>query len=665
MAYQIPVKYFNSFWLKKVVGDDNYDVQTELANEGLPWNYESNVTTSVEGGGIGEGTNPSPAPYVIPTWPGLPWGNLLQTENPDDPNEYKSYPAFPWGGQDWASWSNGLPPGPTPGGSLLNSTPSKEDGQERNWAIEEARIRGGFNNTIVDLGVKAYLVEDIDTAQHRFNTLIYSGIYNSVTGVNDTNVFSTATKIDKNVDPAYGSIQKLYAYNTNLTVFQENKVSYILIDKDALYTGDGGQQVTSTPLVLGQVVPYAGEFGISTYPESWAQYGFRQYFADPNRGAILRLSADGITEISNYGMTDYFRDSLEVISNEVFPYTIVLNVFNDGVSCINGNCIVNSLEVVINSGRGCDCDQIELGSLLSINGLTIPSVYVSKVSTTSSGDCLVVFSRPFKPNMYGLTDYPTQVSLVSYAKDTIKGGFDTWTKQYVLSIQNLEPSACGVINRDTTVQQELWSGETFSTLSFDESINGWVSFYSYRPTIMGSVQNNFFSIKDKDIYKHYVDTSNNYETFYNKRTPASIEFILNSQPSAMKNFQTMSYEGSSGWEALYFVSDLTEQLYNPFSGQYIAGRDITNPVLSLQEGEYVDPNSGYTNYAGFYLKENQYVTNLINNSSPIPNEILSGQDMSGIKGHTATVRLSTDNITDVGGMKELFTFGSKYVISSI
>ena len=89
MAYQIPVKYFNSFWLKKVVGDDNYDVQAELANEGLPWNYESNVTTSVDGGGIGEGSNTSPAPYVIPTWPGLPWGNVLQTENQDDPNEYR------------------------------------------------------------------------------------------------------------------------------------------------------------------------------------------------------------------------------------------------------------------------------------------------------------------------------------------------------------------------------------------------------------------------------------------------------------------------------------------------------------------------------------------------------------------------------------------------
>ena len=30
----------------------------------------------------------------------------------------------------------------------------------KNWAVEEARIRGGYNNTSVELGVKAYLVEE-------------------------------------------------------------------------------------------------------------------------------------------------------------------------------------------------------------------------------------------------------------------------------------------------------------------------------------------------------------------------------------------------------------------------------------------------------------------------------------------------------------------------
>ena len=41
-----------------------------------------------------------------------------------------------------------------------------------------------------------------------------------------------------------------------------------------------------------------------------------------------------------------------------------------------------------------------------------------------------------------------------------------------------------------------------------------------------------------------------------------------------------------------------------------------------------------------------------------------GADMTGIKGYFATVTISTDNVTDVGGMKELFAASSNYVESS-
>ncbi|MDH3876662.1 MAG: hypothetical protein OET18_02365, partial [Desulfobacterales bacterium] len=96
---------------------------------------------------------------------------------------------------------------------------------DNNWAIEESRIRGGYNNTSVQLGVKAYLVEDNPNASILTNSMIYSGIFNSRTGVNDTNVFSIGEDITKSVNPANGSIQKLYAENTNLTIFQEAKIS--------------------------------------------------------------------------------------------------------------------------------------------------------------------------------------------------------------------------------------------------------------------------------------------------------------------------------------------------------------------------------------------------------------------------------------------------------
>ena len=51
-------------------------------------------------------------------------------------------------------------------------------------------------------------------------------------------------------------------------------------------------------------------------------FGFQKYFADKDRSAIMRLSRDGLTEISQYGMVDYFRDELAEIDNSFqFYYT--------------------------------------------------------------------------------------------------------------------------------------------------------------------------------------------------------------------------------------------------------------------------------------------------------------------------------------------------------
>jgi hypothetical protein len=191
--------------------------------------------------------------------------------------------------------------------------------QDVNWAIEESRIRGGYNNTSTSFGAKAYLVEDEPNGSVRGNAMIYSGIYNSRTGINQTNQFSVGKEITKAIDPANGSIQKLYAEDSNLIILSENKASRALIDKDAIYTAEGGGvSVSNLKTVIGQIVPYAGNFGIGTNPESFATYGYRKYFVDKNRGAVLRLSMDGITEISNYGMIDWFRDNLSSVDSSSF-----------------------------------------------------------------------------------------------------------------------------------------------------------------------------------------------------------------------------------------------------------------------------------------------------------------------------------------------------------
>ena len=118
--------------------------------------------------------------------------------------------------------------------SFFNSFYIKSSDANDNWHIEESRIKGDFNAVQVDIGVRAYIIDEDFTEERRKNALIYSGVFNSRTGINNTNQFSPAEAITKSVNSANGSIQKLFAEETNLIILQEDKVSRALINKDAM-----------------------------------------------------------------------------------------------------------------------------------------------------------------------------------------------------------------------------------------------------------------------------------------------------------------------------------------------------------------------------------------------------------------------------------------------
>ena len=181
--------------------------------------------------------------------------------------------------------------------------------------VESDRIRDDFNAPTLGKGVRvSSTIEEPYRKERRSTGLIFSGIFNSISGINNTNQFLIAETITKDVDPVYGSIQKLYTRDTDLVTLCEDKSLRVLADKDALYNADGNTNITSSRNVLGQTVPFSGEFGISKNPESFASFGFRSYFTDRARGAVIRLSRDGITVISDKSMSYYFNQQLKDVT---------------------------------------------------------------------------------------------------------------------------------------------------------------------------------------------------------------------------------------------------------------------------------------------------------------------------------------------------------------
>ena len=195
--------------------------------------------------------------------------------------------------------------------------------------VESDRIRDDFNANKMSKGIKASTVLDTPYAEERkTNQVIFSGLYNSISGTNNTNQFIQADDITQSINPVYGSIQLMRHRHGGLDVLCEDKCFKIPTNKDLLFTADGSKQVTVSSKVLGVPNPYTGEFGISQNPESYAQYGYRAYFSDKARGVILRLSADGLEPISRYGMSDYFRDNLAASTNIIGSYDDIKKEYN-------------------------------------------------------------------------------------------------------------------------------------------------------------------------------------------------------------------------------------------------------------------------------------------------------------------------------------------------
>ena len=425
------------------------------------------------------------------------------------------------------------------GGNEDTNTPGE-------YHVEESRIKGEFNGKSVDFGVKAHLVDDEYAQRVRSNALIHSGIFNAKTKINETNQFSIGESITKAVDIQNGSIQKLYAEDTNLIIFQENKVSRALIDKDAIFTQEGQPLTTASKVVIGQVGGFSGKYGISKNPESFAVYGARKYFSDKNRGVILRLSQDGLTPISDAGMRSFFRDNL-----------------------------------------------------------------------------------PKANRVYGM--------------------YDERKNKYVVSMQNADGIAStynpeyGTSSDSTTV-----SKDTYSTLSFDESSSGWVSFYTYKPTFGFSLSNKFYTYNLQNLYQHYSDDVQRcmfYKSAYTD--PSNIEFVFNDQPTTVKNFNTIDYEGTTGWKMASAETDM--HVAYP-----ILDSDTTVSSLSIP--------------VNFVNKENKYYGHIRNNTTTTALNQIVGVDLSGIKGYFNKVKMQywkpSEAIASSVSKGELYAVGSETVYSS-
>jgi hypothetical protein len=179
---------------------------------------------------------------------------------------------------------------------------------------ESYKILDSLTGNYFTLGNRSAGVTTQDYEQiRREASITYSGVYQEQTALNNLNNFNLGLANYKDCEESYGPIEILHSFRDNLLVLQEDKISYIQVNKSLITSADGTSTVTAAPTILGTQIARIEEYGISNNPESFTTYGRDMFFTDAKRSSVIKLSGsvgqgDALQVISSIGMRSWFRD---------------------------------------------------------------------------------------------------------------------------------------------------------------------------------------------------------------------------------------------------------------------------------------------------------------------------------------------------------------------
>ena len=534
--------------------------------------------------------------------------------------------------------------------------------------VESDRIRDDFNAPQIDNGIKVSTTF-LEYGEEKIGSgLIHSGLYNSTSSVNDLNEFNMAEKIIKNLNPSYGSIQALKTRYDALIVFTEDKVLKVLANKDAIFNADGNAQLVATHKVLGNATPYVGDYGISKNPESLASDQFRMYFTDKQRGAVLRLSRDGLTPISNVGMKSYFRERLKLCDTMLGTFDIVNGEYNvtlavspenqvAAITCPDTGCVetpaIEPITVSFNEGgKG----WVSFKSFVPLAGESINGKYL----TANTYKIWEHYSDNADRNAFYNND-PVDSEIEIVFNDSPGSIKSFKTVNYEGSQAKINKSTTETVDGVTyndgeyynLIQKQGWYVDLFSTDLQDGKVpefinkeNKWFNKINGIQTAIGNLDENEFSVQGIGFpLESPTDTQtdgllelNSLSAIITFNDPwiqctasggsGSYNFLW-STPGAGTDFNTagipggdnMSQISTYSWGAGDYQCQVIDILYPAFPDSSVYSEVFTSAALSVSLSSNELSNGWFTIYASITGGVPNYSTSwTANNNYPISNE---------------------------------------------
>tara|TARA_R110002012_G_scaffold122759_2_gene272949 strand:- start:828 stop:12974 length:12147 start_codon:yes stop_codon:yes gene_type:complete len=363
--------------------------------------------------------------------------------------------------------------------SMANVT----DGSEKEVFFPEDYYLNDFHRTNHYSRGRINIINN-NSAQRRLGASVYySETYSSTGSSNGLSSFNLANVPYFDYNKDFGSIQSLQTRDNDLIIFHENKVGRVLVEKDILNTASGEGLVSLSTNIIGNYVNlYKGDYGCGYHPESIVKFANIFYFVDIKRGAVLRLSADGLTVISDNGMRDYFRDlgEMYVIHNADTSESPSGEVFN------------------IVAGYDPKYDEYIV---------SFPNVYAKL------GEGLWEGSRTFWDSSFDKYQNRRREQVYEAKTLAFNERINRWTSFY-------------------DIYPEFYSKVGRQFISFKDG-------RLYRHNMTDRFYQNMYGITEE----YYLTRINrHYNSFYGSQFDSHIQFPFNADPSSVKSFNALSLE---------------------------------------------------------------------------------------------------------------------------
>jgi len=398
-----------------------------------------------------------------------------------------------------------------------------------------------------------------------------------------------------------------------------------------LDTGNGFEEISNTSSAA--VLTSSPGDNLSTY--SWFNYyGFYIFYVDGGNDFQVSIKSLSTTDRTTYTST--------ISSADDWAFNGFEPTFNEqNIVWDNGSIIINSNNAVTPTLANIafpfvSAFQFILGRLnngelyrlrfdyeeLSDNQAPLIIYYYNSSNqgfeiqvpsgSGSYDEVLVIGSststNPYQANVKNIVIIPSDNTSVSHYR------IDNILLQRSFTFQNTEPI----------------------TVSFSEDVKGWVSFKSFIPEQALSLSKKYFSVKDGALYQHNVLASENvYNNFYGVQYDSSVTAVLNAEPSTIKSFKTLNYEGTqakvdqdvhgthyhitdkSGWYVDNILTNKQEGFVNEFlekEGKWFNYIKGTRKDGNLSQ-DYIAQHTGDLSFQGI---------SIIDSATPISNSNRNG-----------------------------------------